>query len=65
MGSKIQISASRRFGDRIRVVSALRFAFFKGAANQKSPLFRESSTTTLGLAIIVSLWRSKTLVQNN
>ena len=48
MGSKIQISASRRFGERIRVVSALRFDCYKGAANEKSPLFRESSTTTLG-----------------
>ena len=65
MGSKIQISASRRFGERIRVVSALRFDFYEGAANEKSPLFRESSTTTLGVAIIVSLWRSTTLVHNN
>jgi outer membrane scaffolding protein for murein synthesis (MipA/OmpV family) len=64
MGSKLQISASRRFGPRIRILSALRFDFYKGAANDKSPLFKDSSTVTLGIAIIVSLWQSKTLVQN-
>jgi outer membrane protein len=64
LGSKLQISASRRFGPRIRILSALRFDFYKGAANDKSPLFKDSSTVTLGIAVIVSLWQSKIFVQN-
>ena len=64
MGSKLAISASRRFGPRVRILSALRFDFYKGAANDQSPLFKDTSTTTFGIAIIVSLWQSKTLVEN-
>ncbi len=63
MGSKIQISASRRFGPNVRVISALRFDFHRGAANDVSPLFKDRTTTTLGVAVIVSLWRSPVLVQ--
>jgi len=64
MGSKMQISASRQFGPRVRILSALRFDFYRGAANDQSPLFKDTTTTTLGIAVIVSLWQSKTLVQN-
>lgn len=62
MGSKVQVSASRRFGPNVRVISALRFDFHRGAANDLSPLFKDRSTTTLGVAIIWSLWRSPVLV---
>ena len=61
MGAKVQISASRRFGPRFRVVSALRFNFFRGAANDASPLFKDRTTVSLGVAVIVSLWRSEVL----
>lgn len=58
LGTKVQFSASRRFGDRLRVVAALRYDFHGSAANRASPLFKDTSTTSLGVGVIVSLWQS-------
>jgi hypothetical protein len=34
------------------------------AVNDLSPLFRDQSTATLGVAVTVSLWQLKAMVQN-
>ena len=58
ISTRLSLSTSKKLNKDIRVFGFLRFESYAGAANQGSPLYRQSSGTSVGLAATWTLGRS-------
>lgn len=58
IATRLTLSTSKKLNKDIRVFGLLRFESYAGAANQSSPLYRQSSGTSVGLAATWTLGRS-------
>jgi hypothetical protein len=63
LGSKLQLLLTKRVNDRVRTFFGLRADFHQGATNDLSPLFREETTFTIGMGLVVSLYQSERRVR--
>ncbi len=58
LGSKIQLALTKRVSPRVRTFFLVRGDFHQGASNADSPLFREETTVSVGLGLILSFYQS-------
>lgn len=63
LGSKLQLLLTKQVNDRVRTFFGLRADFHHGASNDLSPLFRDRTTFTAGIGLVVSLYQSERRVR--
>ena len=63
LGSKLQLLVTKQVNDRVRTFFGLRVDFHQGASNDRSPLFRDETTFTVGIGLVVSLYQSERRVR--
>jgi hypothetical protein len=62
LGTKLSFSLDQRLNDKLRILTGVRFGFYEGARNRKSPLFTDKTTTTFYFAFLWKFWESKRMV---
>ncbi len=63
MGSKLQLVMFKPLNRRWRLFAGLGADFHQGSANEKSPLFRDKTTMSVGFGFIWSVLQSRTMVR--
>lgn len=63
MGSKLQLSLSTELTPWVGLMGLGRVDFHQGAANEDSPLFKDDTTFTVGMALSLTLAKSKATVR--
>ncbi|RZU01013.1 MipA/OmpV family protein [Rivibacter subsaxonicus] len=62
LGSELGLSLNRPLTDRLLLLMGGRLGFHAGAANEASPLFRQKTTSTIGISLLWTPWRSEATV---
>ena len=62
IGTELSLGASWGPWERVRLFGGVQFGYWKGSANEDSPLYREDLTVAVGGGVRVMLFRSESLV---
>lgn len=59
MGTRVGLKGTQPIGDRLRLIAAADYDYLGGAANEDSPLLKETSNISVRMGLVVSLYRSQ------